>query len=71
MTIPVIRKLVKRNEPPADIKGNGKPFTGISPTVIAVLIKTCDKKIVAIPISTRLENRSFDKNANFTTWDIK
>ena len=71
MTMPVIRKLVKRNDPPAEIKGNGKPFTGISPTVIAVLIKTCDKNIVAIPIKARLEKRSFDKKANFTIWAIK
>ena len=62
--MPVIRKLVIRNDPPADIKGNGNPFTGISPTVIAVLIKTCAKNIVAIPINARLEKRSFDKNAN-------
>ena len=60
-----------RNVPPAEINGKGNPLTGINPTVIAVLIKTCDKNIVAIPIKARLEKRSFDKKANFTIWAIK
>ena len=38
------------------MKGKGRPLTGINPTVIAVLIKTCEIKIVAIPIIARLEN---------------
>ena len=69
--MPVIRKLVIKNDPPAEMKGKGKPLTGINPTVIAVLIKTCEIKIVAIPINARLEKRSFDKNANLTICIIK
>ena len=50
-----------RNVPPAEIKGRGKPLTGISPTVIAVLTNTCASKIVPMPIKIRLENRSLDR----------
>ena len=53
------------------MNGKGKPFTGIKPTVIAVLMKTWDKKIVAKPIKAKLEKRSFDKNANFIICIIK
>ena len=60
-----------RNEPPAEINGNGSPFTGINPTVMAVLTNTCDKKTVAKPIRARLENLSFDKNEFFIICDIK
>ena len=59
---PNIKKLDRRKDPPADINGNGRPFTGIKPTVIAVFTKTCERKIVAKPIKARLENLSFDKN---------
>ena len=41
-----------KNEPPADINGIGKPFTGINPIVIAELIKICDNKIEDSPIIT-------------------
>ena len=51
--------------------GNGKPLTGIKPTVIAVFIKTCARKIVAKPIKAKLEKRSFDKNANLIICIIK
>tara|TARA_B100002052_G_scaffold269331_1_gene268645 strand:+ start:394 stop:558 length:165 start_codon:yes stop_codon:yes gene_type:complete len=34
---PNIIKHDKRNDPPADTKGKGSPFTGIKPTVIAEL----------------------------------
>ena len=54
-----------KNEPPADIKGNGSPFTGMSPTVIAVLTNTCARRIDPMPINARLENLSLDKNALF------
>ena len=64
-------KEVTKNDPPAEIKGKGKPFTGISPTDIAVFIKTCERKIVAIPINARLENRSFDRYANLIICIIK
>ena len=58
---PNIKKLVNKKDPPAETKGKGKPLTGIKPTVIAVLTNTCDKKIVAIPINTKLENLSLDR----------
>jgi len=54
-----------RKEPPAEIKGNGNPFTGIKPTVMAVFTNTCAKNVVANPIRTKLENRSFDKYEYF------
>jgi hypothetical protein len=54
-----------RNVPPAEIKGRGKPLTGISPTVIAVLTNTCANKIVPMPIKIRLENRSLDRKEFF------
>ena len=53
-----------KKDPPAEINGNGKPLTGISPTVIAVLTKTWAKNIVAIPIKAKLENLSFEAKAN-------
>jgi hypothetical protein len=39
-TKPIIMKELTKNDPPADMKGKGKPFTGIKPTVIAVFTKT-------------------------------
>ena len=51
---------MSKNDPPAETKGNGRPLTGISPTVIAVLTKTCDIKTVPHPIIAKLENLSFD-----------
>ena len=44
-----------KKDPPAEIKGNGNPFTGNKPTVIAELINICNKRIEAIPTMTRLE----------------
>ena len=43
------------------MNGNGNPFTGIRPTVIAVLTNTWAKKMVAIPTKAKLENLSFDR----------
>ena len=40
------------NEPPADRKGVGKPFTGIKPIVMAELIKICEKRIDVKPTIT-------------------
>jgi hypothetical protein len=34
---PIIIKQDNKNEPPAEINGSGKPFTGIKPTAMAVL----------------------------------
>jgi hypothetical protein len=58
--MPSIIKHETKNEPPYEINGHGKPFTGIRPTVIAALTKNCERKIVAIPISVKLEKRSLD-----------
>ena len=52
------------------MKGKGRPFTGINPTVIAVLTKTCERMIVPIPIKTRLENLSFDRYDLFMICEI-
>ena len=38
-TKPIIIKDDKRKEPPYEIKGNGKPLTGIRPAVIEQLTK--------------------------------
>ena len=43
------------NEPPAETKGVGSPFTGINPMVIAELTKICENIIEVKPIITRLE----------------
>ena len=66
MIRPTIIKQDNKNEPPADINGKGRPFTGIIPVDIAVLTKTCAMKIVPIPIRTKPAKRSFAKNASFT-----
>ena len=47
------------------MNGNGRPLTGISPTVIAVFTKTCASSIDAIPINAKLEKRSLDKKERF------
>ena len=52
---PNIIKHDKRNDPPADTKGKGSPFTGIKPTVIAELTNRWDKNIEVKPIITMLE----------------
>ena len=39
-TIPIIINEDTKNDPPYEINGNGKPFTGINPTVIAELTNT-------------------------------
>ena len=61
---PIIIKQDNKNEPPAEINGRGRPFTGIKPTAIAVLTKIWERKIVPIPIKIRLENLSLDSKAN-------
>jgi hypothetical protein len=71
MIRPIIIKQDNKNEPPADINGNGKPFTGIIPVDIAVLTKTCAMKIVPIPMRTNPGKRSFAKNASFTIFSKK
>jgi hypothetical protein len=53
-----------KNDPPDEINGNGNPFTGINPTVIAELTNTCANIIDAIPISIMLVKRSFTIYAN-------
>ena len=40
------------NDPPAETKGVGNPFTGIKPIVIAELIKMCEKRIEVKPTMT-------------------
>ena len=39
-TIPIIINEETKKDPPYDINGNGNPFTGINPTVIAELTNT-------------------------------
>ncbi len=63
---PIIIKQDNKNEPPAEINGSGRPFTGIKPTAIAVLTKIWERKMVPIPIKIRLENLSLDSKANLT-----
>ena len=63
---PIIIKQDNKNEPPAEINGSGRPFTGIKPTAIAVLTKIWERKMVPIPIKIRLENLSLDTKANLT-----
>lgn len=47
-----------KNEPPYEINGNGKPFTGIMPETIAQLTKIWDKNIDDMPIKIKPENLS-------------
>ncbi len=63
-TKPTIIKHDNRKDPPYETNGKGSPLTGIIPAVIAQFIKTCVKKIVAIPTKTREENRSAEFTAN-------
>ena len=60
-----------KNEPPAEIKGKGKPLTGINPTVIAVFTNTCANNIEANPMRIRLENLSFERNEDLIVLLIK
>ena len=39
-TMPIIINEETKNDPPADKNGSGRPFTGISPTVIAEFTNT-------------------------------
>ena len=43
------------NDPPAETKGVGRPFTGIKPIVIAEFINIWENKIEVKPIITKLE----------------
>ncbi len=63
-TTPIIMNEDIKNDPPYERKGNGNPFTGMIPTVIAALTNTCANKIDAIPISIMLVKRSFTIYAN-------
>ena len=57
-TKPIIIKQDIRKEPPYEIKGNGKPLTGIRPAVIEQLTKIWPKKILVMPMIISEENLS-------------
>ncbi len=71
MTIPIIMNDESKNDPPYEIKGKGSPFTGIIPEAIEQFTKIWERKIVEIPINTKLENLSFALYAIFIIFNIK
>ena len=57
-TGPLIPPPDKRKDPPYEMNGNGRPLTGINPTVIEQLTKMWPRKILVMPIIINEENLS-------------